>query len=187
MKKIKSYAEYYKEVVKASPGLYVRYSSKFDGNSKSYNHQTGQPEVGLSVNAATVEFAPASEVWIAHQLIEYRYLTIGRPSAKCWLLTGDEVGRGSDNEPLVANVHPVAIISNKVLDEAARLINDDRTAKIIQGIQGCREGDWYWNPTGKDMSDDEIVRHVHRKLSGVCGVWAEDVRPLLRDERGFGR
>jgi hypothetical protein len=176
MRTINSFNEYKEEV--KNQMLFVRYSSVIEsGDAKSYNHQTGQVEAGLSVNNATVEFAPNSEIWIAKQLVEYRYLTMGQPESKCWILTGDIVGRGSDNEPLVQNVQPVAIIGESVLDEARALIESDRTAKIIEAIEKIKEGDWYWNPTGKEMTNDEIVNTVHRKLHGV---WAEDVREVLQ-------
>lgn len=76
---------------------------------RSRNHATGESEIGLSVYA--VQLDPVSG------LITYEddatlpgaailYLLQGRTD--CTLVSGREVGRGSDGEPLLANVKRVA-------------------------------------------------------------------------------
>lgn len=174
MQTINTFDEY-KNLVK-SQSLYVRYSAKIEsGNVCSRNHQTGNFESGLSVNNTTVDFAANSDLWIAKQLVEYSYLKIGQ-KAICWLLTGDYVGRGADNEPLVSNVAAVAVVSDSVLAEASAVIGNERTGRIMAAIEKIRTGDRFWNPGNREMTNDQIINKVRLNLSGV---WAEDVRKVL--------
>lgn len=83
--------------------IYIRWR-KLPKGGRSRNHATKELEAGISCYAAS--YNPISSV------IEYledgatagaalTYLLTGAP---CYLLTGREVGRGSDGEPLLADV-----------------------------------------------------------------------------------
>lgn len=127
----------------AGRAVYVRYSRgpALDGKrGVSLNHQTGQREAGLSVNGLTEH----SDLWgvnghtateyVATAIYEYVYLLMqGGRGTYPWLLTGTEVARGSDNEPLVQDWQPVARVAPAVLDEARAEIEARR----------ARERAWY--------------------------------------------
>lgn len=87
----------------------------------SRNHQTGQAEAGLSVNSVTdVKYGvlTTTPARIAQQVTEYSYLRLGTTSIQPWLLTGTICGWGSDGEPLVCDVQPVAWIAEPAVVEA---------------------------------------------------------------------
>ena len=60
--------------------------------------------------------------------VEYSYLSIGT-TCRPWLLTGDVVGHGSDNEPLLANSIAIALVGPK-----ARAAADE----VFDAIHGFR-------------------------------------------------
>lgn len=110
----------------AGQPLYVRYTRSLAadrrGGWQSTNHQTGRAEGGLSVNnlvwdACLYVNQPENKPRdIATALTEYIYLG-GRP----YLLTGREIGRGADNEPLLTDVSPVAWVGPAALAEALQV------------------------------------------------------------------
>lgn len=121
----------------ARPGLFVRWSSDPDADAadpSSKDGLTGAPLPGLSANPLSVEpwWGDRSTVlWVARRLHDYSHLRDARvQGARPWLLEGREVGRGPDNEPLVADPEPVALIDERLLTEAERLLESDR------------QGDW---------------------------------------------
>src|SRR5882757_6557276 len=62
-------------------------------------------------------------LWLARRLFDYRHLKEQRgPGVRPWVLVGEEVGRGPDNEPLVACRQPVAWIEDAVLAECAQVV-----------------------------------------------------------------
>src|SRR3954469_14375751 len=69
---------------------------------------------GLSANALAVEGwwgARSRRLWGARRIYDYRHLRTQRgPGVRPWVLTGEEAGRGPDNEPLVRCRAPVAWI-----------------------------------------------------------------------------
>ena len=90
--------------------IYVRWSKSIKMDSKrGYSLRFGtQAEAGLSA----CEIDPTWEDWrILRQLNEYRNF-----GGHCWIITGDEVGRGGDNEPLLSNIKFVGEISAELLD-----------------------------------------------------------------------
>ena len=89
------------DVLAAHDRIYVRISNGPDADramGASRNHATGRREAGLSVNAVNE----------TRHLTEYCFSLLGQPDAYAWLLTGAEVGRGGDNEPVLADWSPVA-------------------------------------------------------------------------------
>lgn len=108
---------------------FVRWSTKPTKDAqeefRSYNYANNHFESGVSVNALIAEEwwylnAPdqtaAKKNYIAMQVAEYSFLP-GKP----WLMTATETDRGSDNEPVVTEIKPLAWISLNVIDEAKAL------------------------------------------------------------------
>lgn len=96
--------------LKSIPGkLYVRWSQsiKLD-NTRGYSLRSGiAREAGLSA----CEVDQSWDAWrILRQLSEYSFA-----GGHCWIVTGDEVGRGADDEPLLANVQMVGKVSPALL------------------------------------------------------------------------
>ncbi|NEY31117.1 hypothetical protein GTU99_02670 [Streptomyces sp. PRKS01-65] len=112
-------------LVERRQGLYVRWSrgpetDLTDVSSK--DELTGTPMPGLSANPLDVEEwwqdRPA-RVWVARRLHDYAHLPHDKgPGVRAWVLTGREIGRGPDNEPLVTDAHPLCWIDSGVIDEA---------------------------------------------------------------------
>ncbi|MEV7676467.1 DUF6098 family protein [Streptomyces sp. NPDC088752] len=109
--------------------LYVRWSRGPDPDLRSVSSVddlTGVRLPGLSASALGVEDwwgeRPA-RLWIARRLYDYCHLPrLKDPLTKPWVLCGREVGRGPDNEPLVADVEPLAWIGDDVITEAVDLV-----------------------------------------------------------------
>jgi hypothetical protein len=94
----------------------------------SVDELTGTPLPGLSANGLAVEpwwqDRRPLEGWIARRLYDYRHLVELRgEGTRPWVLTGDEVGRGPDNEPLIGRCEVVAAIDSEVIDEAVALVD----------------------------------------------------------------
>ena len=63
--------------------------------------------------------------WTARRLYDYRHIRDQRErQARPWILTGTEVGRGPDNEPLIAECELVAEVSLEVMAEAIAVIDE---------------------------------------------------------------
>jgi hypothetical protein len=113
-------------LVEVTPDLYVRWSRgpEFDLETTSVDHLTGVELPGLSANPLAVEpwwgDRPA-RIWVARRLYDYRHLG-EQPGVAPWLLVGEEVARGPDNEPVVRCHRPVARLGAGVIDEAERSV-----------------------------------------------------------------
>jgi hypothetical protein len=112
-------------------GLYLRWSRgpKSDGvgtmRHRSRDALTGVPLPGLSASPLLIEpwWAGRSvTVWVARRVSDYQHLHRGQRS-RPWLLEGQEVGRGPDNEPLVNCVKAIGWISEDSVAECERIIN----------------------------------------------------------------
>ncbi|WP_435644289.1 DUF6098 family protein [Streptomyces sp. H49] len=114
------------ELVARHRGLYVRWS-KGPGvdlrSASSIDELTGVPMPGLSANSLDVEewWGDRSlQLWTARRLYDYAHLPHDKgPGVRPWVLTGREIARGPDNEPLVTEVEPLCWIADEVI-EAAR-------------------------------------------------------------------
>ncbi|MGZ0202978.1 DUF6098 family protein [Streptomyces sp. RM1] len=114
------------ELVARHRGLYVRWS-KGPGvdlrSASSIDELTGVPMPGLSANSLDVEgwWGDRSlRLWTARRLYDYAHLPHDKgPGVRPWVLTGREIARGPDNEPLVTEVEPLCWIADEVI-EAAR-------------------------------------------------------------------
>ncbi|MDC7120872.1 DUF6098 family protein [Cellulomonas fimi] len=109
------------EIVDALGTVFVRFSAgpEADAHSGSRDGESGAVLPGLSVNPLRPEpwwDRPPRE-WVARQLAQYVHLAAD-DHRYAWLLRGREVGRGPDSEPLLTDVVPVAVVSNRALQEA---------------------------------------------------------------------
>lgn len=114
--------------------LYIRWSAgpDLDASGRSRDALTGVELPGLSANALAVEpwwGGRSRRIWMARRIYDYQHLRERRDRSCAWVLRGRECGRGPDNEPLVDDVVPVAVVSPSVAEEA-------RTT--IEGLNG----DW---------------------------------------------
>jgi hypothetical protein len=118
------------ELARQRPHLFVRWSRgpAADGEGTSSDDLTGVPLPGLSANPLAVEpwwEGRPLRLWIARRLYDYSHLKHEKgPGVRPWLLEGDEVGRGPDNEPLVRCDRPVAWIAPGIIAEAVRAVDE---------------------------------------------------------------
>jgi len=108
--------------------IYVRYSEgpEHDEHERSIDAESGLELPGLSVNPLDPQRwwkRPLAE-WLARQISQYRHLAERNPDRFAWVLSGREVGRGPDCEPLVADVVPLARLGTTLLDEALDLYQE---------------------------------------------------------------
>lgn len=118
------------ELVATRPNLYVRWSQGPEVDTREQRSQdqlTGAELPGLSCSALAVEDwwrDRPLRAWVARRLYDYRHLRSERGTGvRPWVLEGHEVGRGPDNEPLVACDRPVAYLDEAVVQEAAREVD----------------------------------------------------------------
>lgn len=109
---------------------YVRFSTGPDDDrgSTSRDYESGLDLPGLSVNPLKPEdwwTRPLKE-YLARQICNYVHLqTESDDDRRAWVLTGQVVSRGPDNEPLVRGDYtPVAWLSDKVVEEAQRIYEE---------------------------------------------------------------
>ncbi len=113
------------ELVDGDQDLYVRWSRGPGTDLRdvsSTDDLTGVPMPGLSANPLDVEEwwedRPV-RLWVARRLYDYAHLPHEKgPGVRPWVLTGKEIARGPDNEPLVTDVRPLGWIDLQVIDEA---------------------------------------------------------------------
>jgi hypothetical protein len=117
------------ELAAGRPRLYVRWSRgpAADTGDSSADELTGARMPGLSASPLAVEpwWRGPLRLWIARRLYDYSHLEhVKGPGIRPWLLEGDELGRGPDNEPLVRCTRPVAWIADQVIGEAERAMTE---------------------------------------------------------------
>jgi hypothetical protein len=118
------------ELVRQHAGMFVRWSRgpAADAAGSSADDLTGEPLPGLSANPLAVEpwwGGRPLRLWIARRLFDYSHLKHEKaPGVRPWVLEGRELGRGPDNEPLVALDRPVAWIGERVISEAVRIVDE---------------------------------------------------------------
>lgn len=136
------------ELVRTRDSLFVRWSiGPGDDLRRAHSRDglTGAPLPGLSANPLNVEpwwgDRPV-RLWVARRLHDYSHLKDARSAdTRPWVLEGEEVGRGPDNEPLVSCRKPVAFIDDSVLRQAAREVES--------------QADDYWGPLDRESSPGE--------------------------------
>jgi hypothetical protein len=115
-------------LVEQCPSLYIRWSRgpEADADRTSRDDLTGAPLPGLCANPLAVEDwwedRPV-RLWVARRVHDYHHLREERgPGVRAWVLEGEEIGRGPDNEPLVDCKRPVAWVADEVVAEATRAV-----------------------------------------------------------------
>lgn len=110
------------------PDLYIRWSRgpEADRRGTSRDTLTGAELPGLCANPLAVEGwwgERPLRLWVARRVYDYRHLEWEKgPDVRAWVLVGEELGRGPDNEPLVACSEAVAWVAEEVVGEAERLV-----------------------------------------------------------------
>ncbi|MFD7922222.1 DUF6098 family protein [Streptomyces sp. NPDC059740] len=98
----------------------------------STDELTGVAMPGLSASPLGVEEwweDRPLELWVARRVYDYSHLReVKGPDVRPWTLTGREVGRGPDNEPLVTDARPVAWVGDRVIAEAVDEVARQRGA-----------------------------------------------------------
>lgn len=106
---------------------FVRYSKGPDDDRRanSRDYESGLDLPGLSVNPLQPErwWRRPLEEYLARQICNYAHIRDeADDERRAWVLTGDVVSRGPDNEPIVGrDFTPVAWLSDDVIEEAKRL------------------------------------------------------------------
>jgi hypothetical protein len=94
----------------------------------SFDDLTGVSLPGLSANPLAVEpwwDDRPLRLWVARRLYDYSHLKHEKgPCVRPWVLEGEEIGRGPDNEPLVRCDRPVAWIAPGIIAEARRVADE---------------------------------------------------------------
>ena len=109
--------------------VYVRWSKgpDEDAASSSRDSLTGVELPGLSASPLAIEpwwEDRSAQLWVARRLYDYRHLRDLRgPDVRAWVLRGEEVGRGPDNEPLVRCLEPLAWVAESALAACEELVN----------------------------------------------------------------
>ncbi len=106
--------------------LYLRWSrgpeADLADETGSLDDLTRVPLPGLSVTALSVEDwwqDRPLRLWVARRLYDYCHLRRDKaPGVHPWVLTGTEIARGPDNEPLLVDARPLARVSEHVMNEA---------------------------------------------------------------------
>ena len=112
--------------------LYVRYSRGPDADEggTSRDELTGVELPGLCANPLAVEDWWGDRplrTWVARRLYDYHHLAERRgKGVRAWVLAGEELGRGPDNEPIVRCDKAVAWIDDAVVHDALREIEETR-------------------------------------------------------------
>lgn len=89
--------------------------------SQSYDALSGAVLPGLCVSPLQVEpwwEDRSVRTWLARRVHDYEHLAEAGEDIIAWVLTGREVGRGPDNEPLVDDIHPLALLPRSIVAEA---------------------------------------------------------------------
>jgi hypothetical protein len=121
------------ELVKLAQGneeLFVRWSEGPEADlrrHKSFDDLTSTELDGLSANS--LKFEPwwdgPEDLWVARRIYDYLHVRRRRPAkVRPWILEGEEVGRGPDNEPLVHCRRPVAWIAEDLVEESIRMVEN---------------------------------------------------------------
>jgi hypothetical protein len=102
--------------------VYLRYSPGPDADAvhPSVDHESGLPMPGHSANPLQPPgwwTRPVAD-WLARRVCQY--LRAHRSDTRPWVLTGEVVDFGPDNEPLLVEVRPIAWLSEELVDEARR-------------------------------------------------------------------
>ena len=109
----------------AQQATFVRFSKgpAEDRQTTSRDYESGLDLPGLSVNPLQPEswWTRPVEDFLARQICNYVHLQDNADDGRRpWVLTGQVVARGPDNEPLLRDFRPLAWLSDRVVEEAKR-------------------------------------------------------------------
>jgi len=116
-----------RDAVRDRPQSFVRYSKSFAADAeRGYSLGAGgRREGGLSAAWLHEDMDDLADIdYMARLLGDYSFLTHRDKSAKGWILHGDVVGKGMDNEPLLANTEKVGRMSTKMVANLRRFMRD---------------------------------------------------------------
>lgn len=123
------------QIKNISGKIYVRWSKSIAlDNKRGYSLRYGtQAESGLSCCSIDQSW----EDWrILRQLDEYVFC-----GGSCWIITGEEVGRGGDNEELLANVKCLGKVNPELLKTNWRKMELEVEINKYQSALDRGEGD----------------------------------------------
>ena len=112
-----------------APDVFVRFSKgpAADQGRHSTDYESGLDLPGLAVNPlhpASWWTRPLKE-WLARQLCQYMHLQEESDDERVpWVLSGEIVSRGPDNEPLIGSFRPLAVVATPALQEAKRIYEE---------------------------------------------------------------
>lgn len=112
-----------------APDMFVRFSKgpEDDHGRRSTDYESGLDLPGLSVSPLQPEswWTRPMQEWLARQLCKYVHLRDeADDERRPWILTGEVVARGPDNEPIVGEYRPVALLSDELIEEAKQLYDE---------------------------------------------------------------
>ena len=112
------------DLVESRPGLMVRFSEgpEKDAEGGSIDYESGLEMPGLSANRLDAEawWTRPLRDWVSRQVCQYAHMAERSPEHRAWVIRGELVGRGPDDEPLVRDPEYVAWLADELLDEAAQ-------------------------------------------------------------------
>jgi hypothetical protein len=133
-------------LARGEPQVYLRYSPGplSDTTHPSTDHESGLVMPGLSVNPLRPPawWSLPEEDWVARRVCQYlRELQEG---ARPWVLTGEVIDHGPDNEPLLIRARPIAWLSPSLLREAHQRYHDrwQQDARPQPGMSGRKHRSW---------------------------------------------
>jgi hypothetical protein len=93
----------------------------------SRDYEAGVDLPGLPVTSLRLEawWSRDPSSWIARRVCKYLALIDSDPRRRTWILTGTLVGRGSDHEPLLTDITPIAWLSDQVISDATAIYHDE--------------------------------------------------------------
>jgi len=125
LREIASVGELVELVEGSTVPVYVRFSAglEHDQEHGSVDHESGLSLPGLSVNPLRPPSwwtgRPVAD-WVTRQVRTYHHLKEQDDDRRGWLVVGTVVERGPDNEPLLADVRAVGVLSEAVVEECGR-------------------------------------------------------------------
>jgi Family of unknown function (DUF6098) len=99
---------------------YVRFARVEDVAEPSVDHVSGLTLPGVAVNPLRPPgwwTGRTTADWVARQIGTYSHLQQADPRRLCWVVHGDVIDRGPDNEPLLTNVEVVGVVASELVAE----------------------------------------------------------------------
>lgn len=125
--------------------IYLRYSRGPDADavrsSRDYEADLDLPGLSVTPLSPPSWWARPAVDWVARQICKYIDIAEQTEDRRPWVLAGQEVSRGPDHEPIVADVEPLAWLGDDVLAAATELYRErfDVGRSSTGGDGGSRE------------------------------------------------